>query len=372
MMSAGASLLKTTMGALSLMLAASLVAGDLAAQSNQKSTRAAGGARSTWTPERLQRAAPRPIPEVEATAPDLAPLAEPVAPRFSTGSPGSGRHRDALRERLYTPEPSEPEPTLRVPNAASPSSAVYTQSRVFPAFAVTRYPYRTTGRLFYHDPVIRADFLCSAAVIEQRLILTAGHCVFEPAGDYFFTDFLFVPALDRGAAPYGNWEVDWVIVGPDWFNGDGRVPNSGDFALLQTSVRRVNGERVRIGDEVGWLGFRTSAAANNHVTILGYPVNLDGGERLQATSAPTFRSAFPNAAEFGSQQQGGASGGPLIENFGIPASGQTQSFENRAVGVISYRVLSDDIIGTSVLNQAFSDIFDTACQRRPDNCLRLP
>jgi V8-like Glu-specific endopeptidase len=41
-------------------------------------------------------------------------------------------------------------------------------------------------------------------VIERRLVLTAAHCVCDEVGDFFYDHFTFVPAHDRGRAPFGR------------------------------------------------------------------------------------------------------------------------------------------------------------------------
>jgi hypothetical protein len=67
-----------------------------------------------------------------------------------------------------------------------------------------------------------------------------------------------------------------------WLVGDG-VPNNADFAIIQVADQRVGGRRSSIGDVTGWLGWKVFATPDDHLTSLGYPFNLDRGERLQQT-----------------------------------------------------------------------------------------
>ena len=113
----------------------------------------------------------------------------------------------------------------------------------------------------------------------------------------------------------------------------------------------------------------TNAAASNHVTILGYPANLDEGELMQQSTSETFRLEDPNAALYGSYQLGGSSGGPFVENFGRRARGQPNDLANAVVGVMSYGPPEDPFLaGTSILNSEFADLLDEACARARANC----
>ena len=208
-------------------------------------------------------------------------------------------------------------------------------------------------------------------IIQRRLILTAGHCVYDFANGQaaFMEDFVFVPAHDRGSAPFGAWDWAWVRVSDSWFDGDGSLPNAADFAIIQLRDRLVRGRRLAIGDVIGWLGWMTNAEIN-HVTQLGYPFNLDQGERMQVTHSVLLDIVFPNAFTFGSDQSGGSSGGPIVQDFGVPALGQPEGAVNQVVSVVSFGSDPRRELGGSVLNGEFLDLFERGCARRPDNCVR--
>jgi V8-like Glu-specific endopeptidase len=240
---------------------------------------------------------------------------------------------------------------------------------VFPPEAVRAYPYRTSGRLFAHDPQ-NGEFHCSASVIQRRLVVTAGHCVYDAVNGYWYTNFRFIPAYDRGEAPFGAWDAEHAWTTRSWIEGGGLFPNAGDFAILVMTDQFVESEARAIAEIVGWLGWQTDLVANSHVTMLGYPGNLDNGHRMQQTNAQTFAPAVPNAAEFGSAHGPGSSGGPYILNFGELAEGQEESLQNLVVGIMSYGStdLTQRRVGTSVINGEFSALFDGACQATRDNC----
>jgi V8-like Glu-specific endopeptidase len=338
-----------------------------------------------WTPERFRNAKPVKLPEVDALDPEpsFAPRSVPRgAPSFEPGSPPSVDLEPDPEERLF--EPAPPESTFDplsapdtapidqaelMPSSISLDSALYTNTRVFPTAALLEYPYRTTGRLFAFDPVRNAGLTCSAAAIQRRLIATAGHCVFNAEQGYFFTNFVFVPAYDNGAAPFGPWSARTVITTRSWVEGGGIVPNPADFALIALNEVNTNFGPVAIGDATGWLGWLSSSAAFSHVTMLGYPSALDAGERMQQTNSQTFSLEHPNAAVFGSQLSQGSSGGPYVMSFGQPAVGQLPEPANLLVGIMSFVVVGRQLAGTSIINGEFEEILNTACAAEPGNCI---
>jgi V8-like Glu-specific endopeptidase len=229
------------------------------------------------------------------------------------------------------------------------------------------FPYRAIGRLFASLPGL-GDFACSAFVIERRVLATAGHCVFDFVGGRgrAARDFLFIPGFDRGRAPFGTWNGNWARPAPSWRQGDGSVPSVADFGVITVADRQTSRGPVVLGDVVGVLGWQLQVDIDQ-ATLLGYPGNLDGAQRMQQTDAAVSDVIPPNAIEFGSAQGGGASGGPIAEDFGQPAAGQPQT-ANRVVSVVSFGTDGLWTLGGSVLNSEFADLIDRACRRRAGNC----
>jgi V8-like Glu-specific endopeptidase len=269
-----------------------------------------------------------------------------------------------------TEQDSAEESLLVEPRSVGTEGAHFTSSRLVPLKADQVYPYRTVGKLFFRQRQGGSDKVCSASVIKARLILTAGHCVHPGSGvnSPFFTDFLFIPAFRDGMDPYGSWHWAFVWTTRTWMTGGGEFPNAADYALIEL---QDNPRGQRIADVVGFLGFETHNLIPNHAHLLGYPNNLDGGMKMHQVTAGSFREAFPNAAEYGSDMSDGSSGGPWVQNFGQVADGQAGKMKaNRVIGVTSYGRIDPKrkVQGSSILDERFIELLDLACARRQGNC----
>lgn len=342
------------------------------------------GSDSFWTPERMRNAKPMSLTGASTTiASDIA--AQLAASRLPTvsrnGAPGSASAKPDLSNMLLEPlaaqSGSAPAASIGggVEGQAKGSSGFpFTTSRVFPDAAVSTYPYRASGKLFLRNPATGATVFCSASVISKRLLGTAGHCVYDTAANRFYDNFRFVPAFNSGNAPYGSWDWAWVWAANTWINsvGSAPFPNNGDFAILEVQDENVAGQVRRIGDYVGFLGWTTNGLIGQHVTTLGYPLNLDNGQKMQTTSSEVRAVSGFNAGQIGNDQTGGSSGGPWLRDFGISGSGNptTTANRNRIVAYTSYgpTQFGPRYQGASVLNQEWVNMYNQACAHRSGNC----
>ena len=332
----------------------------------------ASAVQAYWTPARLASAQPK-RPAVLAGS-----LVEEMAsqltglPESADGRPPSLNVRPDLTNRLYEPAEAaiESESELEPANRGT-TNENFSGSRLIGAKTHTVYPYRAAGKLFFTQPGV-GDFVCSASAIDNRIVVTAGHCVHSGSGGNagFFTNFLYVPAFKKGVAPFNNWNWAFAVVTADWSNGGGGVPNAADYAMLEMQDRP--GPLV-LGNVTGFLGWQTLSLHPNHITQLGYPCNLDSCQQMQQNNAGTATLVAPNNAEWGSHMRGGASGGPIIQNFGVPAAGQTGGSNtgvNRVVGVLSYGYISTAPLanGASIPDARWTQILSIACAHRAGNC----
>jgi V8-like Glu-specific endopeptidase len=293
-------------------------------------------------------------------------------PQSSDGRAPTLNVRPDLTNRLFDPADAVLEPELGIePQNSGTLNQHFSGSRLIGSNTHTVYPHRAVGKLFFTQPGV-GDFVCSASVIDNRIVVTAGHCVHRGSGGSagFFTNFLFVPAFKNGVAPFNQWNWAFVVVTATWSSGGGTVPNAADYAMFEMQDRP--GPLV-LGNVTGSLGWQTLSLHPNHITQLGYPCNLDSCQQMQRNDAGTARLVAPNNAEFGSHMRGGASGGPIIQNFGVFAAGQTggsRTGVNRVVGVLSYGFTSTTPLanGASIPDSRWTQILNTVCAHRAGNC----
>jgi V8-like Glu-specific endopeptidase len=351
-----------------LSAAASLVAAEIPVGSRS------GSDPDYWSPERVVGAKPMPLPRTElATASfdsySAEPVSEPLRHQGRAPLPdGTARGSRICEARgADTFKALGPSAHLGEPQAVGSARAYFSSSRLVPVSADTSYPYSTTGKLFFTIPG-SGDFVCSASVIQRRIALTAGHCVHSgnAAQSGFYTNFMFVPSYRNGNAPNGTWAVTYLFTTSSWYSGKGKVPNTSDFAMLEI---QDDSSATRIGDVTGWLGFITRDLSPNHVTMLGYPNNLDSGEQMHQVNAGSFGRQPANTVIYGSDMSHGASGGPWVQDFGEPANGESGA-ANYVVGVTSYLPTNTayEYLGSSTPDQQFATLFAAVCGHQAGNC----
>eukprot|EP01121_Diplochlamys_sp_Union-15-3_P008410 TRINITY_DN222_c0_g1_i2.p1 TRINITY_DN222_c0_g1~~TRINITY_DN222_c0_g1_i2.p1 ORF type:complete len:234 (-),score=39.41 TRINITY_DN222_c0_g1_i2:94-795(-) len=213
------------------------------------------------------------------------------------------------------------------------------------------------------------SFFCSGAIINNRVIATAGHCVHSGNGDEsgWYQNFVVIPDYRSGIAPYSSWVATNVLTTYSWYYGGGFAGNDADFGLIV--VADING--IRIGKRLGYFGYKTNNLVNNHVTMLGYPANLDAGEKMHQVNSAYKRLKSPNCVEYPSDMGGGSSGGPWVQDFGEPALGQSIiGYPNIIVGITSYGPVSTSLRyqGSSILNANFTNLLQLACADAIGNC----
>lgn len=328
--------------------------------------------RAYWTPERILSAKPNDPKARLAPGALRAPAAVPgVTQQHHEGVPPSQEY-DPSDAATLAPDLAADAPAAGPevhPRKTSSYGAYFTTGRVSPKLATLSYPASTVGKLFFTDPKTGNNRTCSGAVIAYRLVITAGHCLASaatnPANQYDYTNFLFVPAYRAGAAPFNSWTFNGLFVTGSWINSDGSVPNPQDDGILVAKDRTVGGKKMRIGDAVGSLGWVTGGLSMNAVTMLGYPCNLDSCNLMEITSAQTFASSGSNTYTYGTAFADGSSGAPWIQDFGVnPQASPNYSLgRNWIVGVGSFAPndTTQLYMGASQLDSEFTSLYNLAC-----------
>jgi V8-like Glu-specific endopeptidase len=250
------------------------------------------------------------------------------------------------------------------PEAVGTQGLQFTSSQVYPTQADTTYPTRATGKLWFEKvPGSGSWYVCSGTMIKPGIVATAGHCVSSGSGSWYGS-FQFVPGYRNGVAPYGVW-TSWAsaTTTSQWFSGGGGVPNGGDYALI---VFNKNGSGYRIGDYTGWFGWQYPSLIGKHVSVFGYPTNLDSGVINHRIDAQTTTGSS-NTGLWGSDMRGGSSGGGVVLNlkksYAISTSLPQDNGDNRLVSVVSYGPTADGPMyqGGSVFDSRISTMLTNMC-----------
>jgi V8-like Glu-specific endopeptidase len=260
----------------------------------------------------------------------------------------------------------------------------FSRGRIGPVGINKQGPYKSVGKLFFTEQGV-GDFQCSASIIGNRLIVTAGHCMY--GSGHYFTNWQFIPGYDgsqptlAAQRPYGTWNWAAAFVPTNYQNSSGTVVNNFDFGIIQLADQSVNGVTKTV---FGRTGFKFNTAVGHlfdtAITSLGYPCNFDGCQIMQRVDSSDHRpSGIPagqngsTAFEYGSDMAGGSSGGPWVENFGAPLSAApTGGFNvrNTVVAVTSYGYTDPNVRtqGASQFNADFTSIKNVMCAFTAGNC----
>jgi V8-like Glu-specific endopeptidase len=368
-------------GLLAMQTAGALDAGAQGVPSATATSGAAGIA-AYWTPERMKSAVSLDAVASGTPTKSSAGRAPQGTSKSHEGSPPSLEVGDKLMKQLFVPDGGKETDSGPAPTNFGTAGFYFTTGRLSPPNAARVYPNRAAGKFFFSDTVHGGDFVCSASAIKFRVVVTAGHCVAHGSAvagtRHFYSNMLYVPAYANGAAPYGSWPWAYATTTNNWFLS-GSVPNLQDVGMIEVSDQVIGGVLRRLGNVTGWLGWWTLGGRQllNHVTQLGYPCNLDSCQLEQINNAGGVR-IVSNNLEIGSAMQGGSSGGPWIQDYGVfPVGGPAFTAGNWVLGVTSYQYLgtpSPAVLGASIFQNAgfaghgFGDLWNAVCAHRAGNC----
>lgn len=308
------------------------------------------------------------------------------------GKPSAGAKHKVQVSRISALEMStaiEVGSALEQPQAIGGStlSLPFSSTRTYPRQADLTYPQSAVGKLFFRKPD-GLTYVCSASAIKPGVIVTAGHCVHSGNGAQtgWYNSWTYVPgyrvigtsprALLEGR-PFGTWTGPvHVRTTSDWYIGGGGVPNLRDIAVI---VYPKDQYGYFVGQYTGWLGYQYPAFIGRHVSVVGYPVNLDGGGLAHRVEALAGSYGSVNNGVYGSDMTGGSSGGPIVlnlrEDYSNTAPAPLDNLGNRVVSVVSwgYTAPVHKVQGGSAFDTGFdSQLINPTCAAFREACGLAP
>jgi len=326
----------------------------------------------------------------------IAPAASPVPAGKPGGVNGEMGTGEMLHESLGKAGAAVKQQSGVQPAEYGTSNRPFSTSRVdmYGQRLSRKYPNRITGKLFFK--IGSATYVCSASSIKPGVVVTAGHCLYDNAGDQFYSGWEFIPAYYQDGtvgekAPYGRYSYKTAYVMGGYVNppeGD-NVVNNYDVGVI-VMKKRTNpntGTDMYPGERTGWYGYGwngwgyTDGLNDGSKTLihqLGYPVSHDHGWQMQANDSEGTKETQFGAMSImiGSRETGGSSGGPWLVNYGQIASLSgtavgTYPDSNRVVAVTSWGWNSDDPKeqgATPFTDGNIVPLVDAACTNYPSNC----
>lgn len=141
------------------------------------------------------------------------------------------------------------------------------------------------GALFPSDQ--SSSHFCSASVVSTHagnVIVTAAHCIQgDPKGE------VFVPGYNRGAEPYGSWQITGAYTSPVWLRA--QDPQH-DYAFLTVADKNIAGLDVTLQSVTGGMHVSTAPANGETVTVAGYNTGTDTAQ--SCTTRVEWQGAYPS------------------------------------------------------------------------------
>ncbi|TDE30862.1 trypsin-like serine protease [Nonomuraea mesophila] len=254
-----------------------------------------------WTPQRMAKALP--IGLLGLATSDKGLLGDLTGGRALPSLPGGRGPAAGQALPGRTAQPAEP----RHHAAAAPSTGTV-GSRWGSGGLVAR----TTGRVFL--TVAGADFVCSASTVRSAnkdLVVTAGHCVKDGAGEWA-ANWTFVPGYGSGGkAPFGQYTARRMFVAGPWSRSGDDNYDIGMVALATSRGRHV-------ADVVGTQEIAFNTPRGGQAFGFGYPADPPyNGSHLVYCAGRLRDDPHKQTRDqgLGCAMTAGSSGGPWMTRF---------------------------------------------------------
>jgi V8-like Glu-specific endopeptidase len=162
------------------------------------------------------------------------------------------------------------------------------------------------GALFENDET--GAHFCTASVVAspgEDLLITAAHCISDGDGTGYKQDIVFIPGYRDGAAPYGVWTPQSLLVAPQW-----AASADPDFDVGFIVLRPHDGQNIQQVLGANQLGYDTGY--QYLVRVTGYP----SGEGAPIACVNWTSRQSPTQLQFDCDgYTGGTSGSPWVTGF---------------------------------------------------------
>ncbi|WP_405059720.1 hypothetical protein OG474_44300 [Kribbella sp. NBC_01505] len=166
----------------------------------------------------------------------------------------------------------------------------------------------TEGRVFFTYTGRTAS--CSGTAVtsgNKSTVVTAGHCV--KLDGAFHTNWVFVPAYNNGATPYGTWTAKKTYATPQWVASEDI-----NYDVGAAVVNPLSG--ASLTDVVGGQGIAFNQARGQNMYAFGYPAAAPyDGTKLVYCSGKVFNAFISDGIGMTCDMTGGASGGGWFLQF---------------------------------------------------------
>jgi len=290
-----------------------------------------------WTEAKMAEARPYPIPTYTSDQTregmfELKDYGQPLTLMPGSNGTKAAANKVSLEESLY-----------------NPLASFYNYPPPFNRYkvpGVKRFPNRAIGKLYFVQGGY--SYVCSASVVQDSALLTAGHCLSNGSGG-FSNNILFVPGKKGPSEPYGTWKCGKILIPNGYlFGGNPEY----DYAFCKVIKK---GGTTSIGSVTGYLGVAWGGTNLRMWNSFGYPAappfNGQSQQTCQASLSSTVNlvsGGYDNIG-MGCDMTGGSSGGPWVWLYNVGGG-------NYANGVNSFVLIKNGVLqGKQMFSPYFSN-----------------
>ncbi|MGA2560082.1 MAG: hypothetical protein ABSF17_10430 [Terracidiphilus sp.] len=319
-----------------------------------------------WTDDRLSSAKPMPVPRVDPSTVSSSNAKAPSGPAvFGKGAAPEIVSTDTTDESTEA-FPLNQSADAQSDTTALPADGGFSYEMPFNNYRTginSQYPYSTMGKLFFTIPAGASEpageYVCSAtAVGNNRIVVTARHCMFDYATGTWYSNWVFYPEWKNGKSSKvggkkGAWYPEWAAT---WTSSSTLSLTTGwdigIFVMHDSPGTGCGGDKGKqLGQYTGYLGWVYGYDYGNaQFNAFGYPQAspFEGNYLYQDNGATGIVDPLgtTNVVEIGDPQTGGTSGGPWVIGFD-PGSAKTGAVSNNLINGTNFDSAVNSFVWTN-------------------------